>query len=453
MIEAMKRIKAAMDDKWITVGAGKEGGGGHKVLLDDQGNVKGGSIPKSAQGKPIGEAFSGESGSKGKQPKTEPSLKKYANRMNKLSEERSKALAGRERAKEDPLTDKTTQKQHLEQKAKERAENPNPPPVAKPESKFAGLKHLQKNNSMEEIMKRVEAEKSSEPKPYKQTFGTQPAKFRFQKASEEASQKAHEASNALLKRNNPAKTSKEEGAMAHSKAADLHEAAAKAAEKAGNFRVADYHKQQEIYHDNVSREPGKERPTKEAFKQGTGLASQAVVASLKANQSNDPQQHEAAIKANEAAVKHWESIKDDPQHADQEIPWRISEHQNDIAKHQQALKKLQGNESEKPPKSTPKERLAALGEQLDKAKDKAREHWQDPEAQVEAKTAKEKFDRLRRKLARKEKAAEGGPAKLPTQTAQPTTEKPHWAKKQKEPPAFGIGKGFGNRYGDGSKKR
>ena len=46
----------AIDNKWITM-KGSEEGKGRRVLLDDQGNIIGGDVPKSVQGKPISNAF------------------------------------------------------------------------------------------------------------------------------------------------------------------------------------------------------------------------------------------------------------------------------------------------------------------------------------------------------------------------------------------------------------
>ena len=51
--EARKELKA-MDDKWVTINKGEsEESTGRKVKLDDNGNIIGGDLPKSMQGKPI----------------------------------------------------------------------------------------------------------------------------------------------------------------------------------------------------------------------------------------------------------------------------------------------------------------------------------------------------------------------------------------------------------------
>lgn len=45
-------LTAADDDRWITLGGGEKDTGEHKgrhVKIDEQGNIVGGSIPKSAQ--------------------------------------------------------------------------------------------------------------------------------------------------------------------------------------------------------------------------------------------------------------------------------------------------------------------------------------------------------------------------------------------------------------------
>ena len=55
----------ANDNKWVTL-KGSEEGKGRRVLLDDQGNIIGGDVPKSVQGKPISNAFGKE------QKKTSP---------------------------------------------------------------------------------------------------------------------------------------------------------------------------------------------------------------------------------------------------------------------------------------------------------------------------------------------------------------------------------------------
>lgn len=58
LIESSSQIKISAfdDDRWVTLGGGKnewgEGTGRH-IKIDEHGNVVGGSIPKSAQGKPI----------------------------------------------------------------------------------------------------------------------------------------------------------------------------------------------------------------------------------------------------------------------------------------------------------------------------------------------------------------------------------------------------------------
>ena len=49
----------ANDNKWVTM-KGSEEGKGRRVLLDDQGNIIGGDVPKSVQGKPISNAFGKE---------------------------------------------------------------------------------------------------------------------------------------------------------------------------------------------------------------------------------------------------------------------------------------------------------------------------------------------------------------------------------------------------------
>ena len=49
----------ATDNKWITM-KGSEEGKGRKILLDDQGNIIGGDVPKSVQGKPLKGAFKSE---------------------------------------------------------------------------------------------------------------------------------------------------------------------------------------------------------------------------------------------------------------------------------------------------------------------------------------------------------------------------------------------------------
>lgn len=57
LLAKISAVRSAMDDKWITTKAKAEGAGKH-ILLDDQGNIKGGSVPREMQGKPLKQGFS-----------------------------------------------------------------------------------------------------------------------------------------------------------------------------------------------------------------------------------------------------------------------------------------------------------------------------------------------------------------------------------------------------------
>ena len=55
-LEKLGISSSVKDEKWITIKKGEEGKG-RKLLLDDKGNIIGGDVPKSAQGKSLKEAF------------------------------------------------------------------------------------------------------------------------------------------------------------------------------------------------------------------------------------------------------------------------------------------------------------------------------------------------------------------------------------------------------------
>ena len=84
----------AIDNKWVTM-KGSEEGKGRKVLLDDQGNIIGGDVPKSVQGKPISDAFGKSSpppshtpvASKKETPAAHMSSKEYLNKYGKTHTE------------------------------------------------------------------------------------------------------------------------------------------------------------------------------------------------------------------------------------------------------------------------------------------------------------------------------------------------------------------------------
>ena len=83
----------AMDDKWITIGGSENP---HKVLLDDQGNIKGGSIPKELHGASIEEGFKAlkNTGERKSSPRKEgESPEEYKKRSMKERKDRRKALA------------------------------------------------------------------------------------------------------------------------------------------------------------------------------------------------------------------------------------------------------------------------------------------------------------------------------------------------------------------------
>lgn len=83
----------AKDDKWITIGGSENP---HKVLLDDQGNIKGGSIPKELHGASIEEGFKAlknTGGRKSSSRKEGESLEDYKRRSAKERKDRRKALA------------------------------------------------------------------------------------------------------------------------------------------------------------------------------------------------------------------------------------------------------------------------------------------------------------------------------------------------------------------------
>ena len=83
----------AMDDKWITIGGSENP---HKVLLDDQGNIKGGSIPKELHGASIEEGFKAlkNTGERKSSPRKEgESPEDYKKRSTKERRDRRKALA------------------------------------------------------------------------------------------------------------------------------------------------------------------------------------------------------------------------------------------------------------------------------------------------------------------------------------------------------------------------
>ena len=83
----------AMDDKWITIGGESNP---HKVLLDDDGNIKGGSIPKELHGASIEEGFKAlkNTGERKSSPRKEgESPEDYKKRSMRERKERRKALA------------------------------------------------------------------------------------------------------------------------------------------------------------------------------------------------------------------------------------------------------------------------------------------------------------------------------------------------------------------------
>lgn len=65
----------AEDDKWITAGGG-QGKKGRKILLDDEGNIKGGSVPKSMQGTNMKDYHKNITSEGKSTPKTKPKAKK-----------------------------------------------------------------------------------------------------------------------------------------------------------------------------------------------------------------------------------------------------------------------------------------------------------------------------------------------------------------------------------------
>ena len=83
----------AMDDKWITVGGE---GNPHKVLLSDDGIIKGGSIPKELHGASIEEGFKAlkNAGERKSLPRKEgESPEDYKKRSMKERKDRRKALS------------------------------------------------------------------------------------------------------------------------------------------------------------------------------------------------------------------------------------------------------------------------------------------------------------------------------------------------------------------------
>lgn len=85
----------AEDDKWITAGGG-EGKKGRKILLDDEGNIKGGSVPKSMQGTNMKDyheniTSKGKSAHRSKSKRPAPGVNPKAVKARKEAEARGKA--------------------------------------------------------------------------------------------------------------------------------------------------------------------------------------------------------------------------------------------------------------------------------------------------------------------------------------------------------------------------